>query len=59
MRNGNRTAGLGRKAAECLQDGVTHEFTGAELDLIRRVMPAHEVGHSDAKRWVDENYGDV
>jgi hypothetical protein len=24
MRNGNRTA---HKAAECLQDGVTHEFT--------------------------------
>jgi hypothetical protein len=42
-----------------LQDGVTHEFTGAELDLIRHLMSAHEVGHSDAKRWVDENYGDV
>jgi|GEM_PF-4294515 hypothetical protein len=56
MRNGNRTA---HKAAECLQDGVTHEVTGAELDLIRHVMPAHEVGHSDAKRWVDENHGDV
>lgn len=59
MMNGSRTAGLGRKAAECLQDGVTHEFTGLELDLIRHVMPAHEVGHSGANRWVDENYGDV
>jgi hypothetical protein len=37
--------------------GVTHEVTGAELDLIRHVMRAHEVGHSDTKRWVDENYG--
>jgi hypothetical protein len=42
-----------------LQDGVTHEFTGAELDLIRHLMPAHEVGQSDTKRRVDENYGDV
>ncbi len=56
MRNGNRTA---HKAGDCLQDGVTHEFTGAELDLIRHLMSAHEVGHSGAKRWVDENYGDV
>jgi hypothetical protein len=59
MMNGNKTAGLGRKDAECLQDGVTHEFTGAELDLIRHLMPAHEVGHSDAKHWPDENYGDI
>jgi hypothetical protein len=47
------------KAAECLQDGATHTFTGAELDLIRHVIPAHEVRHSDAKRWVSQNYGDV
>jgi hypothetical protein len=47
------------RAAECLQDGVAHTFTGPELDLIRHVMPAHEVRHSDAKRWVTENYGDV
>jgi hypothetical protein len=45
-----------RKSTE---DGVTHEFTGAELDLIRHVMPAHEAGYSVVKRWVDENYGDV
>jgi len=75
MRNGNRTAGLGRRVPDHVQvqltrhdlkherksteDGVTHEFTVAELDLIRHVMPAQEVGHSDAKRWVDENRGDV
>ena len=61
MMNGNRTAGLGRRVSDHVQaqDGVTHGFTGAELDLIRHVMSAHEVGHSDAKRWVDENYGDV
>jgi hypothetical protein len=45
------------KAAECLRDGATHTFTGPELDLVRHLMPAHEVHQSGAKRWVLEVCG--
>jgi hypothetical protein len=45
------------KAAECLRNGVPATFTGGELDLVRHLMPAHEVHQSDAKRWVLEVYG--
>ncbi|KUH99269.1 hypothetical protein [Mycobacterium sp. IS-3022] len=45
------------KAAECLRDGKTHTFDGDELDIIRHVMPAHEVGQSGAKRWVLDEFG--
>jgi hypothetical protein len=45
------------KAADCLRNGETHTFTGDELDLIRHLMPAHEVHQSGAKRWVLENFG--
>jgi hypothetical protein len=45
------------KAAECLRNGVPTTFTGGELDLVRHLMPAHEVHQSGAKRWVLEAYG--
>jgi hypothetical protein len=45
------------KAADCLRDGATHTFTGGELDLVRHLMPAHEVHQSGAKRFLLEFYG--
>ena len=44
------------KAAECLRNGVPTTFTGDELDLVRHLMPAHEVHQSGAVRWVLDNY---
>jgi hypothetical protein len=32
-------------------------FTGEELDLVRYLMPAHEVHQSAAVAWVRERYG--
>jgi hypothetical protein len=32
-------------------------FTGEELDLVRHLMPAHEVHQSGSVRWVLANYG--
>lgn len=46
------------KAAECLRNGVPTTFTGCELDLVRHLMPAHEVHQSGAKRWVLDVYGE-
>ena len=45
------------KAAECLRNGVPATFTGGELDVVRHLMPAHEVHQSGAKRWVFDHYG--
>jgi hypothetical protein len=42
------------KAAECLRNGIPATFTASELDLVRHLMPAHEVHQSGAKRWVLE-----
>ncbi|WP_006247156.1 hypothetical protein [Mycolicibacterium tusciae] len=47
------------KAAECLRGGKTHTFTGPELDLVRHLMPAHEVHQSGTARFVLENYGNA
>jgi hypothetical protein len=46
------------KAANCLRNGVPTTFTAGELDLVRHMMPAHEVHQSGAVRWVLEVYGD-
>lgn len=46
------------KAAESLRNGTPVTFTAGELDVVRHLMPAHEVHQSGAKRWVLENYGD-
>jgi hypothetical protein len=45
------------KAAECLRNGVPATFTAVELDIVRHMMPAHEVHQSYAKRFVLEVYG--
>ena len=45
------------KAADCLRGGETHTFSGDELDLVRHLMPAHEVHQSGTRRWVLDNYG--
>jgi hypothetical protein len=45
------------KAAKCLRAGVPATFTAGELDLVRHLMPAHEVHQSGAARWVLDNYG--
>ncbi|GBE65997.1 hypothetical protein MFM001_24590 [Mycobacterium sp. MFM001] len=47
------------KAADCLRGGATHSFRGDELDVVRHLMPAHEVHQSLSRRWVLENYGAV
>ncbi len=46
------------KAAQCLRNGVPATFTGTELDLMRHMMPAHEVHQSGSLRWVREMCGD-
>jgi hypothetical protein len=46
-----------RKAADALRNRVPATFTGPELDLVRHLMPAHEVHQSAAARWVSEHYG--
>jgi hypothetical protein len=45
------------KAANCLRNGEPTTFTAGELDLVRHLMPAHEVHQSGAVRWVMDNYG--
>jgi hypothetical protein len=40
------------KAADALRNGVPATFTGPELDVVRHLMPAHEVHQSGAKRWL-------
>jgi hypothetical protein len=47
-----------KKAADCLRNGVPATFTGVELDLVRHLMPAHEVHRSGAVRWGLNVYGD-
>lgn len=47
------------KAANALRCGEPATFTGAELDLVRHLMPAHEVHQSGAVRWVLHNYGEA
>lgn len=47
------------KAADCLRGGVPATFTGPELDLVRHLMPAHEVHQSLARRWVRDRYGET
>jgi hypothetical protein len=47
------------RAAHCLRDGTPATFTGGELDLIRHLMPAHEVHESGAVRWALEYYGEA
>lgn len=44
------------KAAKCLRYGVPATFTAGELDLVRHLMPAHEVHQSYAVRWLLDNY---
>jgi hypothetical protein len=45
------------KAAECLRGyTATVTLTGAELDLVRLLMPAHEVHQSISVRWVHDTY---
>jgi hypothetical protein len=36
------------KALRCLGDGHAAAFTGAELDLVRHLMPAHEITRAEA-----------
>jgi hypothetical protein len=43
-----------KKVADCLRGGETREFSGSELDLIRHVIPAHEVHQSMARAVVGE-----
>ena len=46
------------KAARLLRGyEETATFTGQELDLVRHLMPAHEVHQSGSVRWVLDNYG--
>jgi hypothetical protein len=45
------------KAAQCLHNGIPATFTEHELDLVRHLMPAHEVHQSGSVRWILENYG--
>jgi hypothetical protein len=45
------------KAADALRGGIPATFTGEELDLVRHLMPAHEVHQSGTRRWVLDNYG--
>ena len=45
------------KAPDALRKGIPATFTGPELDLVRHLMPAHEVHQSGAIRWVRELYG--
>lgn len=40
------------KAAQCLHNGLPATFTSGELDIVRHLMPAHEVHQSGAVRWV-------
>jgi hypothetical protein len=47
------------KAADCLRNGVPTTFTGPELDLVRHLMPAHEVHQSGAVRWVLNRSGEL
>jgi hypothetical protein len=44
------------KAADCLRGGATHSFSGEELDVVRHLMPAHEVHQSAARFWVGQNF---
>lgn len=44
------------KAADCLRGGATHSFSGEELDVVRHLMPAHEVHQSGARFWVGQNF---
>jgi hypothetical protein len=32
-------------------------FTGDELDIVRHLMPAHEVHQSGSAAWVGQEYG--
>lgn len=48
-----------KKAAQCLRNGVPATFTAGELNLVRHLMPAHEVHQSGAVRWVLDTYEDV
>jgi hypothetical protein len=45
--------------AACALRGYLSEvtFTGEELDIVRHMMPAHEVHQSGSVRWVHDNYG--
>lgn len=43
------------KAARALREGETVTLNGAELDVIRHFMPAHEVEQSGARRWLLES----
>jgi hypothetical protein len=46
------------KAARCLRLGAVETFTGEELDIVRHMMPAHEVHQSGCVRWLLEmGYG--
>jgi hypothetical protein len=45
------------QAADALRLGIPATFTGEELDIVRHLMPAHEVHQSGAKRWVLDHYG--
>lgn len=48
------------KAARILRGyDKTATFTGPELDIVRHLMPAHEVHQSGSVRFVLENYGNV
>jgi hypothetical protein len=45
--------------AACALRGYADEvtFTGRELDIVRHMMPAHEVHQSGSVRWVLDNHG--
>ena len=45
------------KAARCLRYDEPATFNAHELDVVRYLMPAHEVHQSGAVRWVLDNYG--
>lgn len=45
------------KAAQCLRNGVPATFTAGELDVVRYLMPVHEVHQSVAMRRITEMYG--
>jgi len=47
------------KAANCLRGGVPTTFTPEELDVVRHLMPAHEVHQSMARRWVYAKFGEI
>jgi hypothetical protein len=46
-----------KRAANVLRNGGPDSFSANELDLVRHMMPAHEVHQSGAVRWVLEMYG--